>query len=399
VPTTPSERRAPWRTLILVLSFVESFATIVLERGIYFYSHERLDFSQTDNLWLALGFGVVYALGALASQRLTRTISERSALALCLAGLLCLHGAITLRPSGVVLAGGFVLAGLLEGAKWPIVESYVASGLPPREQLRALGRFNLSWALAVPISLGLTGPIISSAEPRWLFGLTVLLNLVSLALTLGLPRVAAHLEASHPERPPALELERYGRLLVSSRWSMLSSYSLLFLLAPLMPGVFQRLGQSVQHATLWASCLDAVRLATFALLGVVTAWRGKLSPLVLNALGLPLSFAAVLFGSSLPVVLAGEAVFGVLSGVTYFAALYYAMVVKNASVDAGGAHEGLIGLGFSLGPGVGLIGHALARSGGSYLGGVALGVVPLLLACLWGAFRPLVRLPLPSRGG
>jgi MFS family permease len=398
VPTPTFDKRAAWRVLILVLSFVESFATIVLERGIYFYSHERLGFSEANNLWLALCFGALYALGALSSHRLTRRVSERTALALCLAGLLVLHAAVTIWPSGVVLVLGFTLVGLLEGMKWPIVESYVASGLAPREQLRAIGRFNLSWALAVPIALGLTGPIISSGHPRWLFGVTVLLNVVSLALVVGLPAAALHLEAGHPERPPAAELERYRRLLSSSRWSMLSSYSLLFLLAPLMPGVFERLGEGVEHATLWASCLDAVRLLTFALLGVVTAWHGKLSPLVLNAVGLPLSFAAVLFGPNLAIVVLGEMVFGVLSGITYFAALYYAMVVKNASVDAGGAHEGLIGLGFSLGPGVGLIGHALAHSGGSYLGGIALGVAPLLVACVLGAFWPLLRMPVASRG-
>lgn len=388
---------AVWRTLILVISFAESFATIVLERGLYFYSHGQLRFSETDNLWLALSFGVLYALGALSSHGLTRRASERAALVLCLVGLLVLHALMTLWPSGIVLVLGFMLVGFLEGMKWPIVESYVASGLAPREQLRAIGRFNLSWALAVPIALGLTGPLIASGNPRWLFGLTVLLNLVSLVLVAALPRAALHLEASHPERPPAHELERYQRLLVSSRWSMLSSYSLLFLLAPLIPGVFERLGQDVEHATLWASCLDAVRLLTFALLGVVTTWHGKLSPLVFNAVGLPLAFAAVLFGPTLSIVILGEIVFGVLSGITYFAALYYAMVVKNASVDAGGAHEGLIGLGFSLGPGVGLIGHALTHWGQSYLGGLVLGVAPLMLACLWGAFKPLVRMPAVPR--
>jgi MFS family permease len=399
VSTPSSDKRAAWRVSILVLSFVESFATILLERGIYFYSHEQLGFSETDNLWLALCFGVVYALGALSSHRLTRSVSERQALVACLVGLLVVHVAVASSPSGWVLGVGFTLVGLLEGAKWPIIESYVASGLAPREQLGAIGRFNLSWALAVPIALGLTGPIISSGHPRWLFALTVVLNLVSLGLVVGLPKVLVHLEASHPERPPAAALARYQRLLASSRWSMLSSYSLLFLLAPLMPGVFERLGEGVEHATLWASCLDAVRLATFAALGVMTAWHGKLSPLVLNAVGLPLSFAAVLFGPSLTVVVLGEMLFGVLSGVTYFAALYYAMVVKNASVDAGGAHESLIGLGFSLGPGVGLLGHALSHWGTSYLGGVLLGVAPLLLACLCGAFWPLLRMPLAARGG
>jgi hypothetical protein len=39
----------------------------------------------------------------------------------------------------------------------------------------------------------------------------------------------------------------------------------------------------------------------------------------------------------------------------YTGALYYAMEVGQADVDAGGAHEALIGLGYALGPGCGLL--------------------------------------------
>ena len=46
---------------------------------------------------------------------------------------------------------------------------------------------------------------------------------------------------------------------------------------------------------------------------------------------------------------AGELLFGWAVGEVYFAALYYAMVVQNASVEAGGGHERIIGLGFALG--------------------------------------------------
>lgn len=80
---------------------------------------------------------------------------------------------------------------------------------------------------------------------------------------------------------------------------------------------------------------------------------------------MPLGFGAIVFGSSLYTVVLGEVGFGVLAGVTYYAALYYALVVKNASMDAGGAHEGLIGLGLVRGPGVGLVGHWVASAGGS----------------------------------
>jgi hypothetical protein len=224
-----------------------------------------------------------------------------------------------------------------------------------------------------------------------LFAVAGGLNLLALAALPALPRVVVHLAATHPERLPEPALQRYRRLLVSSRWSMLASYALLFLLAPLMPDIFQRLGQSVERATLWAACLDAVRVATFAALSVITVWHGRGAPLVLVAIGLPASFCAALFGSSLGVVLAGEVVFGVLSGLTYYSALYYAMVVKNASVDAGGVHESLIGLGFALGPAAGLVGHALARAGSSYATGMLAGVIPLLAICSFGSLWPLVR--------
>ena len=60
----------------------------------------------------------------------------------------------------------------------------------------------------------------------------------------------------------------------------------------------------------------------------------------------------------------GELLFGTAAGFLYTAALYYAQVVQNASVDAGGAHEALIGVGYALGPGAGLVGTALAHGAG-----------------------------------
>jgi predicted MFS family arabinose efflux permease len=379
------------RNRVLWLSFVESFGTILLERAIYFFSHERLGYSEAQNLGLALAFGVTYTFGAALSHAVSARLGERRALGLIIFGLLLVHLVIAAVPLGWVLALGFAVVGLLEGAKWPIIESYVGAGLEPAQQLRAVGRFNVSWALAVPLAIGVAGPLIALGHPGALFALAAFANVLALALLLGLPRTAAHLEATHPSRPLALAMDRYRALLASSRWSMLSSYALLFLVAPLLPDVFGRLGRSVEQATLWASCLDAVRVLTFALLATLPGWHGRPLPLLLGALGLPLGFAAIVFGNSLWVVVAGELVFGVMAGVTYYAALYYAMVVKNASVDAGGAHERLIGLGLVLGPGLGLIGHQVARAGGSYLMGILVGAGPLVLLCWFGSLRSLLR--------
>jgi MFS family permease len=391
---TTSERTssAAWRRRVLVLSFIESVGTILIERAIYFFSHERLGYTPGQNLALALVFGLTYTAGAALSHGAAQRLGDRAALVWTIVALLGLHVLMALAPGGTLLAVAFAAVGLFEGAKWPIIESYVGAGLEPREQLGAVGRFNVSWAIAVPLSLAVSGPLIASGIPALLFVLAALTNVAALALEASLPGAAPHLASTHPSRLVSGELERYTALLGSSRWTMLSSYALMFLLAPLLPEVFQRLGRPVTEATFWASCMDSVRVLTFAALAALTGWHGRVWPLVACAIGLPLGFVSIVSGPSLGVVLAGEVVFGVLAGVTYYAALYYAMVVKNAAVDAGGGHEGLIGIGLALGPAVGLVGSAFSRGENNPVTAILIAAAPLVFACWFGALRALSRL-------
>jgi hypothetical protein len=154
-----------------------------------------------------------------------------------------------------------------------------------------------------------------------------------------------------------------------------------------MPDVLARRGLDLAEATSVAGVLDLARVACFALLGAIGGWRGRSGPLILATFALPLSFAAILFGSSLWLILAGEVLFGVASGLVYSASLYYALVVKNASVDAGGDHEGLVGVGFALGPLAGLAGHALIPVTGNYVLAMTMAVAPLVLVATFRGLR------------
>lgn len=386
--TTPSESGDVLRR-ILWLTFVESFGTILLERGLYFYTNDILHFSDTQNLWLALAFGVTYVAAAAGSHRAAVRFGERRVLLTSLWLLLGLHLALMLIQSPVALVAAFPLVGALQGLKWPIVESFVSAGRGPSELVRVLGRFNTSWAIAVPLALASSGTLIASAFPGALFAAAAGLNALALALGWPLPAQPLHLEETHPERPPAGELSRAASLLVSARWTMLLSYALLFLLAPLVPNVFAKLGLDVALAAPASGLLDLARVAAFAFLGVVVGWRGRAQPLALALATLPVSFAMILFGNSLAIVLLGEVLFGFASGLCYTAALYYALLVKNASVDAGGAHEALIGLGFALGPLAGLIGRAAAPALGGYVVAMLVTLLPLFGVCTFGALRPL----------
>ena len=378
---------------LLALTFVQSFATILLERGLYFYTEDVLHFSRTANLSLALLFGLLYATGAVLSHRITRRRGERPTLSAAVAGLALLNLTLALRPSPVALWLGFAGIAFLEGLKWPVIESYVTAGTTPARAMAVLGRFNIAWSSAIPLGLFVAGPLIASASPTSLFWLAAALHTVSLLPIRTLPPHPAHLDAQHPERPPAAGLARYRALMASARWSLLGACAMLFLLAPLMPAIFTgRLGFDVRWAAGLSALIDVMRLAAFALLGALPFWRGRTYPLALAAILLPLGFAAVLFGPTLATVVAGQLLFGLATGTVYYAAIYHAMVLHNASVQAGGQHEALIGLGFALGPAVGLAGLWLNRILGNETLGMTLVLAPLITACVVAAVLPLWKL-------
>jgi len=376
---------------ILWFTFVESLATILLERGVYFYTHDVLRLSERENLLLATAFGVAYVSGALASHGAAVRIGERRLLLSAQAALFLLHAGLAFVPDATALALCFPLIGLLQGLKWPIVESFVSAGHSPAELAVVLGRFNVTWATAVPVALIVSGPLIASGSESALFVVAAAGNVAGFLLAAVQPAAPVHLDDAHPARPNPAEIRRMGALLGAARWSMLLSYALLFLLAPLIPVVLDHFELGVSSATQVAAVLDVARVVTFWTLGRFLGWRGRALPVVLSIAVLPAAFSLILFGGDLAAVVLGELSFGVCSGFLYTAALYYALVVKNASVEAGGAHEGLIGVGFALGPLVGLAAQALQPSTGNRLLSVTVSLGPVCVVLTALALSSLLR--------
>lgn len=380
------------RRLILFITFLESFSVILLERGLYFLTDEKLNFSKLENLALAACFGVVYVIGAMTSHRLAKARGERPTLRAVVMGLVLLHLTLAMHVSHVTVWLGFLAIGLLTGFKWPIVESYVTAGLSPKQTLTAISRFNVVWAGSVPLALLVTGPLIAYSTTLLMLLAAVIHGFTLLLLLPRLPLRPTHMEVDHPDRPVTDTLTRYRKLTTSSRWAMLGSYTMLFLLAPMMPAIFSKLGFGVRSATGLSAVLDVARVIMFAMLGFWTAWHGRALPLVVSIVVLPISALMVMIGDTTAVVIAGQLVFGFASGLVYHAALYHAMVVSNASVEAGGEHEGLIGLGFVLGPLAGLIGVALGRAVENPETALLAVVLPVLLLVSCLAIYPLLSL-------
>ncbi len=374
--------------LILFITFVESLVTSIIERGVLFYTEDQLGFSQSQNLWLTLFFGMAYVIGALGSHKASHVLGERRWLMGMILLHLALHLALATRPGPAWVFILNTVLGAASGSKWPVVESYISAGLTPRLAVRSVGRFNMAWSSAVVIAVAFSGLLIETWAPS-LFLVPAALNIASIFLILRLPARPVHLAHDHPHRPNERQVTRLKSLLLSSRWSMFGSYTLLFLLAPLLPFIFSDLGYGPGPATAMASLIDLSRFLTFAAMQYWIGWHGKRSVLFVAVALMPVGFLLTLLGAGLGTVLLGEIVFGVAAGLTYYAALYYAVVVKNAAVEAGGAHEGLIGSGFAVGPAIGLGGVAFGGTATGGPGMMAAAAAPFLLLCAVGALWTL----------
>jgi len=380
------------------MTFTEAFATTLVGRGVFFYTVWMLGFSKAANLWLAAAYGTTYVIAAFASHLPAKLLSEKAMLVLTASAQLACHLVLAWRFEPTILFVVFSVLGATSGLRWPVIESYVSAGLSPKQTSKAIGRFNLAWAIGVPLGLAATGPI-ARLLGTLVFLIPGIVNLTSLLLTGALPTRPTHLPEDHPDRPGRAELTKLSALLTSSRWLLLTSYAAAWALSALMPTIFEQMGYK-HAAPALSGVLDFVRLLTFILLIHWPDWHGRASVLAISILAMPAGFFMVLFAGNLTTALVGQLLFGLSCGLVYYSALYYAMVVANASVNAGGKHESLIGLGFVIGPAAGLAGVGLAGAFESETTGMLLGIGPLFaiaaIAAAW-ALRPLVQARLSAK--
>lgn len=415
--------------LLLAITASESFATILIEKGIYFYTRDVLQFSDKSNLWLGLGIGVFYVMGALLSHRVSKAIGEKNLLLFVFAAQMLCHIGLMAFPATLPFLALTLLLQIVTGLKWPVLESYVSAGRGQQNLSKTLGRFNMSWAFAVPLALFFFGPL---TEITWInthiapgagvFVAAACIHLICLLSALRLEPSPAHLAHDAPERPDPILLLRYEKLMISSRWTMMLSYLLIFFLTPVIPSIFgmapesshtdtnqlikHHLGFSLTWAPAMNSFVELIRALAFLALFLTPVWHNKSSMLTFAAISLPIGFLMTLFGGDLAAllpehfgwtthlifVMVGLFLVSLGSALAYYGALYYAMVVANASVDAGGSHEGLIGSGFALGPALGLISLSASNLAGSPILGMMLCVLPCLALGLFAGLRPLSKL-------
>lgn len=360
----------------LAFTALNSFSSGVATLGIFFLTKTAFQFSDVENFALGVLLGITYIVGSLAAGRVIRALEARFPSITprrILVGIVALLAIDVAMPALLGDAAGRVAIwfsitfySLLTGGLWPLVESYQTGGLRGNALRGMVARFNVTWSSANAIAMWTIAPYVEKQPLLVLIGLGVI-HLLSLPLLRGMPNRPARHETEHEPHPAS-----YAALLAMHRVLLAAAYVVMYAITPYLPTLCERLHVVTAWATPLASTWMIVRVLTFVLLSRWQKWHGRVATavvggfLLLCGFGLAVLAPTLAAGSdSLGILLLGGglACFGVGIATLYNAALYYALAVGSAEVDAGGTHEALIGVGYTLGPLCGLIAVGLERGG------------------------------------
>lgn len=404
-PALPAPPPPSSRSVVLALSFVASLAAGVATNGIYFLNKIEYQFTTLQNYAVGLLVGLTYIASASFAGRFISILrrrfpglSTRAILCALLSsmGLLCLLPTIAgaLTPGGRAAWSVWLFIGLYSpatGILWPVVESFLAGGRSGEELRRTTGSWNVAWSASLVVGIWGISPLLEKHAPLILI-LLVPIHLLAAAISFKLGREPGiHLPEHHEPHPQV-----YHQLLVTFRLMLPMSYVVTASLGPYIPSAMAQLEVPTHWHTILGAWWLLPRSLGFWFMQHWQGWHGKWSTAVLAVLLVISGFAASVMApasvgvlgsraAALWLMVAGLTVFGAGIAVVYSAAIYYALEVGQAEVDAGGKHEALIGAGYTLGPMCGMLASYAVQQGiipesrfnAAVLGGV--GVVVLLV--------------------
>lgn len=398
---------------VMVFTLLNSVGTGVVTNGIFFLTDHGFGFSRTANFGLGVFLGLTYIAGAFAARPIVAAAmraggGERSVLvwimllmgAMCCLPFIVYGSAVDATESPWSI---WVLVGIyspLAGVLWPLVESFVSGGRSGQNLRKTIGLWNIVWSSAIVFAYLAIAPLTKGHPTFALLALGGVHIAAALILKAFSSRPTPHVHEEHEPHPKV-----YEQLLIVFRLLLPTSYIALSALGPYLPSILEKLVADTRWQTVLVNAWLVPRVLTFALLARWGAWHGRWWAAIAGAVLMVAGFAAIVLGpafveSGIPgaagtlattVTISGLVAFGIGMGIIYSGALYYAMEVGKAEVDAAGKHEALIGAGYTLGPGIGLAASVGVSAGvlstaafaPTMLGGVGIIVLAVTGIAIW----------------
>jgi MFS family permease len=376
------------------ITAINSVAMTIVVATIFFWTRSAFHYSNTENLWLGMCFGLTGVPGSRYGGRLADRLGPDRLLFAVFASAAVLLITGWMAPwhyAPFILA---LLYGLVVNATWPALESAVFHVDSPLTTPQRLSAYNIAWSLSNTVGLLISSLLVGWLPASVLWGPGIL-HAATFALLLRFrPAPIHHSPFTTPSFPPpapstSIAPDRKRSFMHAAWLGNALTYVMIAVLLPLLPSLSDRLGKSPSLTIIMACTFYLTRSMSFFLFGRWEHWhyhRGwNMAALVIT----PLAFAGIMLTTSLPFILLSLAVFGVSLGLTYSSSIYYSLDFGTEKGEQGGLHEAIIGIGNLAGPLIGLAGIAwIGDPHGAPL--AALSIVTI------GTFVAIGLLPRPS---
>ncbi len=287
------------------------------------------------------------------------------------------------------VAGAIVTACVVNAGMcfiWPTLEALVSAGANPA---RAVGLYNIIWAVTNASAFFIGGTLIEKFGHRSIFYLPLAFMLLQFAMVFWLEKIpvggtAAETGKNPPCEPVPSSLTRVKKFQRMAWLANPFAYIAINTLIAVLPGIAHKFQLTTGFAGVVCSLWCFVRVAAFILLWRWTGWHYQFRWLFGAFALLIVSFTTILIVHNLAVVLLAQIFFGATIGLIYYSSLFYAMDAHDASSEHGGIHEAAIGAGNCVGPAVGAAALWLAPQSASVGAWAVTGLLTVGLAgLLW----------------
>lgn len=355
---------------------------------VFFLLQQQHGFGNRENLLTCALHGLIYVPAAWLGGRFAERHGLTTSMKVGFAGM-----AVTMLGGGLLhsLAGIFVTLfswTIFMCFTWPALEAHATHGESDAGTKRMVGIYNITWSGCAGLMYFAGGSMFEWLGARSLFWIPAAIFTLQFALTLWLERQPhstalphATTETHHPEHaafhqsiPPQTFLKMAW---LANPFSYIAIHSFL----AVVPGRSAELGLSIAQSGWFWAVWFLVRLCTFVLLWRWAGWHYRFRWMLAAFLALIVSYTILQLGHSLTLLIAGQVLFGLATGMLYYSSLFYSMDVGETQSEHGGIHEAAIGIGICLGPAAGAGALYLAPSQ-PHAG--AFGVTALLLVGLIG---------------
>jgi predicted MFS family arabinose efflux permease len=349
------------RNTCFVIEGLNSFATILFFNYLYFFMRDRFGFGDRANLAFAALLGLIYTFAAWQGGKFAHRFGYFTALKIGF-GLMVAGLAVSSQMNS---ASGVILAALVTNVSqcliWPTLEALVSESETPAGVPRAVGIYNIVWALTNALAFFIGGTLVVKFGFKSIFYLPLFVVLSQLALMFWLQKYANEAARASTGKqtatpPPDPDRPSPARAKTFLRMSWLANpfaYIAINTLIAVTPGLAAKFHVSPMFAGFVWSLWCFVRLGAFVVLWRWTDWHYRFRWLAASFAVLIVSFAAILLSPNLALLIVAQIFFGGAIGLIYYSSLFYSMDGGSAKSEHGGIHEAAIGLGNCVGPALG----------------------------------------------